>query len=94
MRVRKRYVTVTAVFGEDGSIAPTSIILDGKQYVIDQIIGASRAASHKAGGCGWRYTIRIRDHITYLWLEGPRYDRIECDEWMTEYRGYAQEKES
>lgn len=103
MKVRKRYVTVMAVFGEDGCIAPTAIILDDKQYIIDQIIGASRAASHKAGGCGWRYTIRIRDHITYLWLEGPRwfveeqieeteepieYDRIDCDEWMIDYRGH------
>lgn len=102
MKVRKRYVTVMAVFGENGYIAPTAIILDAKQYIIDQIISASRAASHKAGGCGWRYTIRIRDHITYLWFEGPRwfveeqigetdepieYDRIGCDEWMVGYRG-------
>ena len=67
----KVYVAVLEQRCEDGTILPCSITWeDGLEYHIDHIVDIRRAASLKAGGVGTRYTIRIGEKETYLWLEG------------------------
>ena len=51
---------------------------DGKEFEIDEVVDVRRAASLKAGGAGIRYTIRIGDRRTYLFLEE--------DKWFVERR--------
>ncbi|MGN0556649.1 MAG: hypothetical protein ACI4IV_02245 [Acutalibacteraceae bacterium] len=71
---RKAYVQVTAVFDADGRITPEEIVWeDGTIYPIDRITGVCRAASLKAGGAGIRYTCRIGNKLTYLFLEDNRW---------------------
>ena len=67
---RKVFVDVNANFKADGTIIPLSIKWeDGTVYRIDQIIKVCRAASLKAGGAGIRYTCRIGNNITNIFLE-------------------------
>lgn len=67
---RKVFVDVYANFKADGTIIPLSIKWeDGTVYRIDQIIKVCRAASLKAGGAGIRYTCRIGNNITNIFLE-------------------------
>lgn len=69
--VKKEYVSIVAQIKNDGTIVPLTVILeDGRAYEIDDLIDVCKAASLKAGGCGVRYTIRIRSHVTYLFHEG------------------------
>jgi hypothetical protein len=42
---------------------------NGKRYKIDKVLDVRPAASLKAGGAGLRYTVMVRDHETYLFLE-------------------------
>lgn len=54
----------------DGRITPLSIIWeDGRTFDIDRILDIRRAASLKAGGCGIRYTCRVRNKQVYLFDE-------------------------
>ncbi len=70
----KRYVEVTARFTEDGRIIPLKILWhDGTVFFIDRVLDLRPAASLKAGGAGIRYTCRIRDTETYLFLEKNRW---------------------
>jgi len=72
--VKKEYVSVVAQIKTDGAIIPLSVILeDGREYEIDDLTDVCKAVSFKAGGCGVRYTIRIRSHVTYLFNEGNRW---------------------
>lgn len=71
--VRKVYVNVFAVFTVDGQIFPRFFIWeDGRKYKIDRIIDIRRAASTRAGGIGWRYTVQICGQQRYMWLEDEK----------------------
>ena len=70
----KVFVEVYALFDTEGNITPLSIVWsDGMTYQIDKVLDCRRAASLKAGGMGMRYTIRIKNNITYLYYEKPRW---------------------
>ena len=70
----KRYVEVTARFTADGDIIPLKILWhDGSVFFIDRVLDIRPAASLKAGGAGIRYTCRISNRETYLFLEENRW---------------------
>lgn len=70
----KKYIKVNATFNEDGTILPTEILWeDNNKYTIDRILDIRHAASLKAGGCGIRYTCRIKGKERYLFLEDERW---------------------
>ena len=78
----KKFVAVTARFDLEGKISPLSIEWeDGRIFEIDRILDVRRAASLKAGGMGWRYTVRIHGKETYLF-----YDLCE-EKWFVDARG-------
>ena len=67
---RKLFDDVHADFKAYGTIIPLSIRWeDGTVYTIDRILKVCRAASLKAGGAGIRYTCRIGNSITNIFLE-------------------------
>lgn len=71
MEHRKVYVSVFALFREDGVILPREIILeDGRHVEIDRIADMRQAASLKVGGQGDRYTIWVGGKQNYLFLNG------------------------
>lgn len=71
---RKVYVDVTARFDRCGLIRPLVLVWeDGTRYEIDRVLDIRPAASLKAGGHGIRYTCRILEHETYLFLERDRW---------------------
>lgn len=70
----KRYVEVDALFTSDGRVLPQRIRWEsGTVYEVDRILDVRRAAATKAGGCGLRYTCRIRGQQTYLFLDEDRW---------------------
>ena len=70
----KTYVSVNAMFSPDGHLTPKSIIWeDGRKYDVDRVVSIRRAASLKAGGTGIRYTVRIGQRETFLFLERNRW---------------------
>ena len=70
----KVYVGVNAMFEPDGRLIPRSVLWeDGRIFEIDKILDVRRAASLKAGGSGIRYTVRIGNHETFLFLEDGRW---------------------
>lgn len=70
----KTYVGVTVYFSPIGQLTPLSIEWeDGRSFEIDEITNVCRAASTKAGGAGIRYTIRIGQTTTYLFLEEDKW---------------------
>ena len=73
----KIYVEVNADFKTDGTLYPRSLVWeDGRRYEVDKILDVRPAASLKAGGAGVRYTVRIRNKETFLFLEEERgFDR-------------------
>lgn len=73
-REAKVYVEVVAKFDPEGGLLPQSIRWeDGTVYEIDKVLQVCRAASLKAGGAGIRYTVRICNKETYLFLEENRW---------------------
>ena len=71
---RKVYVEVAAIFSPEGQILPRQIRWeDGTLFTVDRVVDIRRAAAFKAGGCGLRYTIRIRGQQTYVFLDGDRW---------------------
>ncbi len=71
---RKVYVEVAAVFTPDGKVIPRQIRWeDGTLFSVDRVLDIRQAAATKAGGCGLRYTIRIRGKQTYLFLDEDRW---------------------
>ena len=71
---RKVYVEVSAVFTPEGQIMPRFIRWeDGTLFAVDRVIDIRHAAATKAGGCGLRYTIRIGERQTYLFLDEDRW---------------------
>ena len=78
----KRYVKVTSITDEDGTIMPASVEwVDGHVYEIDRVLDVRQAASLKVGGTGTRYLIRIGNATTYLFHENPR--------WFVEGKRYS-----
>ncbi len=71
---RKVYVRVVAEFDESGQLLPRSIVWeDGRQYEIDRILDVCPAASLKLGGCGIRYTCRIKGREVQLFQDENRW---------------------
>lgn len=70
----KVYVEVTAAFSAEGQVIPLSVTWeDGTVYTVDRVLDIRQAAALKAGGCGIRYTCRIRGQQTYLFLDQDRW---------------------
>ena len=70
----KQYVSVTAIFDEDGNLLPINIMWeDGRKFPIDKVTDVRYAASLKAGGAGIRYTCQIGGKERYLFLEDQRW---------------------
>ncbi len=70
----KVYVEVTAAFSADGGVVPLAVRWqDGTVFAVDRVLDVRPAAALKAGGCGMRYTCRIRGQQTYLFLEEDRW---------------------
>ena len=66
----KKNVGVIAQFSESGKVKPLSIMWsDGRQFDIDRVDDARRAASLKGGGIGIRYTCMIRGRQVYLFKD-------------------------
>ena len=66
----KVYVKVSVFTDTQGDIYPLSFVWeDGFKYEIDKISEIRPAASQKAGGVGMRYSIKVRNKQTYIWLE-------------------------
>lgn len=71
---RKTYVCVRAYFNKEGMISPDIVIWDdGRQFAVERVTEIRPAASLKGGGCGVRYTCRIRGRETYLFLDGSKW---------------------
>jgi hypothetical protein len=71
--VKKQYVKVNVDFSLEGVKTPRIIRWpDGREFVIDRIIGQpSRVASIAGGGPGLRYVCEINGKEKYLWFEDP-----------------------
>ena len=70
----KVYVEVIARFNSEGDLVPMSVIWqDGTRFLVDRVLSVQRRASLKAGGAGVRYTCRIHNAVTYLFLEDSRW---------------------
>jgi len=66
----KVYVDVNEDRLKDGRLIPLSFVWeDGRRYEIDRVIDVRPAASLRAGGVGLRYTVRVRNRETFLYLE-------------------------
>ena len=79
----KVYVDVNEDHMADGRIFPRSFVWDdGSCYEIDKIIDICPAASLKAGGAGLRYTVRVRNRETFMFLEEDH----GVDRWFMERR--------
>lgn len=73
-KFNKQYVEVIARHTIDGDTIPLKIITDqGETFTIDKIKHKCRSASILVGGCGIRYTIRIKNTITFLYDEENGY---------------------
>ncbi len=71
---RRVYVEVTATFTPEGRVMPRQIRWeDGTLFPVDRVVDMRHAAATKAGGCGLRYTVRIRGQQTYLFLDEDRW---------------------
>lgn len=70
----KTYVAVEVRFEPDGRLTPLTVIWeDQTRYTVDRVLDVRRAASLKAGGAGIRYTVRIGNRETHLFLEENRW---------------------
>ena len=71
---RKVYVEVIAVFTSQGQILPRHIRWEnGTLFTIDRVMDIRPAAATKVGGCGLRYTVRIKGQQTHLFLDEDRW---------------------
>ena len=70
----KRYVPVVVRFDTEGSLQPLIIEFDEEhKYPVDRVLDVCRAACQSVGGVGVRYTVRVRGHERYLWLEKSKW---------------------
>lgn len=73
-KVKKTFVEVQAKYHVDGRIEPYCVFWkDGRRFVIDRILDVRPGHSLKAGGMGLRYTCRIKNKTTYLFLEDNKW---------------------
>lgn len=71
---RKVYVDVVAKFDTYGKIKPLSLTWeDGTVFEIDKVMDCRPAASLKAGGQGLRFTCRILNNQTYLFMDANKW---------------------
>ncbi|HOO25731.1 MAG TPA: hypothetical protein PKW24_03895 [Clostridiales bacterium] len=71
---RKVYVDVLIRHEKNGKITPLALTWEnGEVYEIDRVTQICKAASLKAGGAGLRFTCRIRNRETYLFLEDDKW---------------------
>ena len=72
--MEKVYVDVLAEYKTNGFVKPLWVVWpDGRQFEIDKILDVRKAASHKVGGQGYRFTCRICGKETFLFLEENRW---------------------
>lgn len=68
--MEKIYVDVIASIGTNGSVKPLSIIWEnGREYMIEKVLGVLRGSAMKQRSCSDRYTILVRNKRSYLFLE-------------------------
>ena len=83
--MEKKYVKVIAEFDEAGRITPLELIWeDGRRFEITHVTDVRRAASTKAGGTGYRYTVTIEGKQRYIWLEDMKFGKLIGGRWFTE----------
>ena len=69
INVRKN-INVIAKMNANGNILPLEIIWeDGRKFEIDKVLDIRKSASTKGGGNGLRFTVRIKNHQRYMWLD-------------------------
>lgn len=72
---------MVALHAKNGNVTPLFIVWDNNvKYAIDRIVKIQKAASLKSGGFGIRYTIRIENHMRYLYYENPGWFIEKTDE--------------
>jgi hypothetical protein len=77
----KVYVDVVERHLKNGTLIPLSFVWeDDREYTIDRITDIRRAASLKAGGAGLRYTVKVKNKETFMFLEEDR----EGTKWFME----------
>lgn len=70
----KVYVDVLAAWTKEGKIVPKVVKwADGRKFPIDSILDVRPAASLKVGGAGVRYTVRVGQTQSFLFLEEDRW---------------------
>ena len=85
MKYRKVYIEVDAHFNADGLIIPTAFTwTDGRKYPIDRVLDVKPRPAMKAGGCGYRYAVRINGQERYMFLEHPNDPRESLGRWFVE----------
>lgn len=70
-------VDVILRWDTDGNLTPQAIIWkDGAEFIIDKVLSVCKSASLKAGGMGFRYTVRLTNEdynvhgqTTFLFLD-------------------------
>ncbi len=65
----KTYVQVEYETNEFGAITPTCLTFHQKRYCIDKVLESCQAAASNVGGNGLRYTVRIAQRKTYLFMD-------------------------
>lgn len=65
----KTYVQVEYEIDESGMITPLCLVFHKWTYPIDKVLEARQAIAVNAGGNGLRYTVRIAQRKTYLFLD-------------------------
>ncbi len=66
----KVYVAVIASFSEEGNLYPRKLRWeDGREFLVEKVLDVRPAAALKAGGQGYRYTVQINGHSSYLFFE-------------------------
>ena len=71
--MKKTFVKVFLEIDENGKKTPKTIVFDDKEFNIDRVMDCKNCVSMKVGGVGERYTIRIKDNITYLFYENGKW---------------------
>lgn len=70
MKYRKVYVDVMCRYTAEGDVTPLWIRWsDGRIFEVGKILDVRKAASHLAGGQGYRFTFKIHGKEKYLFLE-------------------------
>ncbi len=66
----KKYIKIQAIFNEDGSLIPNTIIWeDGRNFSIDKILSITNSASIKYGALGKRYICKVHGKEIHLFNE-------------------------